>query len=103
MALLHVGYIVGGAWMLANEDWLGRETNTIPGYFREEAMLLVVFGFVFGFANLALPLFPKRAWAYVLHATNIAAAGLTCVLLPCALPLFLAWLKPEVREFFQFR
>jgi hypothetical protein len=103
LAALNLGLIALGMWAMQNDAYLARETQNAPGTFRMYGTTYVAFGIVFAIGNLALPLLPKRPWSYVLHMTNILAAGLTCILLPIAIPVFIGWLKPETRDFFDFR
>lgn len=103
LALANFGLIALGVYFLGSDAELSRKLNVPPGTFSQSAMLYVVAGTLFGIGNLILPFLPKRAWTYVLHMTNIIAAGLSCCLLPIAIPVFIGWLKPEIKAFFDFR
>ena len=103
LAILNFGLVGMGFWMMANEALMVREAQYPPGMAQLYGMTFVVCGVVFGIGNLVLPFLPKSPWIYILHMTNIIAAGLTCLCLPIAIPVFIAWLRPDVREFFSFR
>ncbi len=102
-AALNVGLIYLGVWLLGNDEWLVQNLQLPKGSMTEASLFYIVAGIVFGIGNLVLPFLPKRPWTWVLHFANIIAAGLTCILLPIALPVFLGWLKPGTKAMFDFR
>lgn len=103
LGLSNIGLLALGIYFLKSDSELSELLKVPPGTFSKSAMLYVVAGTIFGIGNFVLPFIPRRAWSYVLHMTNIIAAGLSCILLPIAIPVFIGWLKPDVREFFDFR
>jgi len=103
LAIANFGLIALGVYFLGADAKLSEDLKVPPGTFSQSAMLYVIAGTIFGIGNLILPFLPKQAWTYVLHMTNIIAAGLSCCLLPLAIPVFIAWLKPDIKAFFDFR
>lgn len=101
--MLNVGLFLMGMYFLPGDAEFVRQYDLPEGTFSQQALMWVVFGFVFAIGNLILPFLPKKPWSYVLHMTNIIAGGLTCVCLPVALPLFFAWLKQDIKDYFEFR
>lgn len=103
LALMNAGLIVGGVYLLQNGAEISRRFDAPPDTFNDAALACLASGPLFFVGNLVLPFLPKKPWTYVLHMTNIIAGGLTCVFLPLALPVFLGWMKPDVKEYFEFR
>ena len=103
LALLNIGILFVGIWFLANEADLAAQSGYSVELVRWEGNFFISCGAIFALGNLALPFLPRKPWIYVLHMTNIIAAGLTCCLLPLAIPVFLGWLKPEAKAMFDFR
>lgn len=103
LSALNVGLAYLGYSVYRDDRWLVELLNMPAGSFREEGMLYLVSGAFFAVGNVVIPFLPRRAWAWVLHLTNIVAAILTCVLAPLAIPVLIGWFKPEVREIFDFR
>ncbi|HRK20927.1 MAG TPA: hypothetical protein PLX06_03935 [Fimbriimonadaceae bacterium] len=103
LALMNAGLVFGGVYLLQNGAELARSFDAPEDTFDETAIACLVSGPLFFVGNLILPFLPKKPWAYVLHMTNIIAAGLTCVFLPLAIPVFMGWMKQDVKDYFQFR
>jgi hypothetical protein len=61
---------------------------------------LVALGLVFGVTAFTLPLAPDNKKTWVAHLVHILFGATSCVLTPLCLPLLVAWLKPEVKEWF---
>lgn len=64
-------------------------------------------GAIYGFAGLlglgfhAVALFlPRRPWAWIYGIVVIAIGMTSCCILPAAIPLLIAWLKPEMKARF---
>lgn len=103
MALYNFAIVWLGVLFAQNDAAWTKALEMPTGYFAQYSMMLMASGVIFGVGNLILPFLPKKPWMYVLHVVNIIAAGLTCILLPVAVPTFILFLKPEAREFFDFR
>jgi hypothetical protein len=103
MALMNVGLVFLGLWFLGNQQMLVQKTGYTTDLIVWDGDFFIICGLVFALANLILPLFPKKPWTYVFHLVNIISAGLTCVLLPVAVPVLIGWLKPEARALFHFK
>lgn len=103
LAATNVGLTYFGFWILANDAMISAKLEIPAGSFKDGAIFYIVSGIVFAIGNLALPLVPKRPWAWVLHLCNIIAAVLFCILIPIAVPVLIAWFKPEAKAMFDFR
>jgi hypothetical protein len=61
---------------------------------------LVATGVVFGLIAFTLPLAPDTKKTWSAHLVHILFGATSCVLAPLCIPLFFAWLRPEVRRWF---
>lgn len=64
------------------------------------AKIFISTGIVFGIGSVAVLRHPRNPQGYAMHVTNLALGACSCVLTPVALPLLLAFLKPENKEWF---
>jgi hypothetical protein len=51
-------------------------------------------------AYFAAPFLPRKPWAWIYHAIMIGICLTSCACWPVAIPLLLAWLKPEAKAMF---
>jgi len=77
------------AWLVASD----RGGGPVGG-------LLIGIGALFGAGVVASFFAPVRPWAWSLHATVICLGVPLIATAPFAVLIGLAWLKPEVKEFF---
>ena len=103
LAVSNVGLIFGGVLLISNERELSAKAQYPPGIISAYGVFFIFCGLVFAVGNLILPFLPKKPWMYIIHMMNIIAAGLFLCCLPLALPIFIYWLKPDIKEFFDFR
>ncbi len=71
-----------------------------PGLLMRLGWILAATAAFFGLANLAFLFLPRRPWAYGVHLSNIIGAVCLCCPAPLALPLLLAWMKPQIKAWF---
>ena len=103
VAAMNIGLVFLGLWFLSHQQELVEKTGYKTDLIEWDGNFFVICGLVFALANLLLPLLPKKPWTYMLHLVNIISGGLTCILLPVAVPVLIGWLKPEARELFHFK
>jgi hypothetical protein len=64
------------------------------------AKVFIATGLFFGVGSIAVLRHPKNPQGYAMHVTNLALGACSCILTPIALPLLLAFLKPQSKEWF---
>lgn len=90
-ALLYLAVGLVGVWSLVDPEMADDPV--------EDTAMAVVGLAVFPFFAAA-PFLPHRPWAWSYGATMIILGMLACCTLPAAIPLLVAWLKPETRAAF---
>lgn len=63
------------------------------------AMVVIGIGVALSLAFLAAPFLPRRPWVWGIHLALIGM-GMMSICVPVCIPLFIYWLKPEVRAWF---
>jgi hypothetical protein len=75
-------------------------TDILATSVRTVGWSLLAMGLVFGITAFSLPLAPDNRKTWTAHLVHILFGATSCVLAPLCVPLFFAWLKPEVKEYF---
>ena len=60
---------------------------------------IALFAGIWGIGFLASFLLPRRPWAWIYHLVLIGGGVLSCFL-PAAVPLLIAWIRPDVQWYF---
>jgi hypothetical protein len=86
-------------WMIVRKEALASEW--VPGsvWLLAGAMFLPT-AVAFGLLNLWLSRVQRRPGHWAMHLGNICLGVASCCLTPLCLPLLLAWLRPEVKQWF---
>jgi hypothetical protein len=97
-AVLNFGLVLFGVAMIAfSGQWA---SETVP----KDAMIAFGGGIIlncalFGVLNVWIPKYRgNTAWG--LHLVNLCFGIASCVLLPVALPVLVAWSRPEVKAYY---
>lgn len=88
-------------------DAISTDPATWPPHFEEDmkrfGLTYVCFGAIFLPFHVWLAFAPRKPWVYVCHCVNIVLAILSCIYIPCAIPVGVLFLDRRVREYFNFR
>ena len=112
MAVTNIALTIGLIWVIQNLDWLFTLLmNDVPADMPEYKMakdtltgtlfLACLSGAVFAALNAWLAHTRETAAMYYIHLCNLLVGLTTCVCIPFAVPLLIAWFKPEVKAHFQ--
>ena len=101
MAIVYLLCLAFGIFLATNADMLAAEDPSIDAVaIQIQGVLFTVLGGLLFFVFAAGPFVPrsKAGWIYGFVPICIGLTSLCC--LPASLPLLLAWLKPEVKNYF---
>lgn len=76
------------------------EYGQVKELLKEAIFMITASGFLFTALNLGLAFAPRKPGIWVVHVINLALAALSCVCLPVAIPLGIAWFRPDVQEWY---
>lgn len=111
VALTYLFLVFIGAWAYSDPKGLmmaiSSDPSTWPPYFERDisgiGIFYVVAGAIFTPFHVWLAFAPRKPWVYVCHCVNIGLAILSCIYIPCAIPVGVLFLDRRVREYFHFR
>lgn len=98
-ASLNFGLVLAGVAMIAfSGQWA---TETVP----KDAMIafgggLILNCVLFGILNVWIPKY-RGPSAWGLHLVNLCFGIASCVLAPIAVPVLVAWCRPEVKDYIE--
>ncbi len=100
MALLYLLCLIGGIFLFAYSEWLAADSDEQPFMYVIQGLVFAVIGGVLLLLYAAVPLLPRKKWAwyYGFLTIGIGMTSICCV--PFSLPLLLFWIKDETRQFF---
>lgn len=102
MAALYAGCLAVGIVLIWYREefsgWAGRgeDPRTLLVY----GVVLAAMGALLHSVYFAAFFLPRRPWAWVVHIVLIAIGLTSCCTMPAAIPLLVAWLKPETQAWF---
>ena len=74
-----------------------------------DEMELKIMGCVYGVVGLGLAVLflvgafvPRRPWGWIYSVILIGLGLTSCCLLPATIPLLIYWIKPEVKQYYNF-
>ena len=101
MATLYLGCVVAGALLILFRrqiaDWPPKDE---PGAILVYGLVFLVLGVVLLAVFAVGFVLPRKPWAWVAHLVLIAIGLTSCCTMPAAIPLLVAWLKPDLRAWF---
>jgi hypothetical protein len=98
-ALLNFVVAAGAVWLIVDRHRLASEYVPAEAWALAGWMFLPT-GIGFGLLNVWLFRVRRRGQEWAMHLGNIVLGVASCCLTPVCLPLMLAWLRPEVKEWF---
>lgn len=101
LTLTYVGIALLGILMATGGVFAATKTGTAkgaPGMIVQGVMFAVIGG-VFTIPGGLAIWAPRKKWTWFLHMFLLGKGVMTCCL-PMALPIFLSWMKPEVRKYY---
>lgn len=101
MAAIYLGCVVLGALLIHfREEIAGWPPKDEPWTILVYGLVLVAVGAPLLAAYAAGLFLPPRPWSWVAHLVLIAIGLTSCCTMPAAIPLLVAWLKPDLRAWF---
>lgn len=107
--LMHMAVVFGVWWVYQNTGPLFWQSGSpqdpemeaiTTDLFRKLGVFLLGSSLFFGICSLAILRFRGTKEAWVTHLINLALGGLTGVLLPLALPVFILMMSEDFKEWF---
>jgi hypothetical protein len=99
MALLYLACVVGGAVLVIFRDRLADAENP-AAFFLVYGSVLIASGAVFAGVYLAAFFLPRRPWTWIYHIVLIGIGLTSPCTMAAAVPLLIAWIRPETRAWF---
>ncbi len=101
MAAIYLACISGGVLLvLFREEIAGWPPKDEPFTILLYGVVLLAMGLVLLGLFVAGFFLPRRPWAWVAHLVLIAFGLTSCCTMPAAIPLLVAWLKPDLQAWF---
>lgn len=103
MAVMYVLVIGMGVFLMALPTFVPSSASSGPGQ-HESLVLGAVYAFVGAVAAIPYGLgtvIGRRPWVHTFGIVMIGLTMTSCLCIPLALPLLLAWLKPEVKAWYR--
>lgn len=96
-AMYFVLVLLGIAMVFMTDAWRAKGGNLPMGV---QGIILAVVGTPLGALSLVAGLAPRKKWGWTVNIVIQAIGTTGCLCLPMALPLFIRWMKPDVKAAF---
>ena len=100
MVLIHLGLFVLGVFMMVQPQLAGASAKLLDLENVVAGMVYMAWGLAFAVPWIVLLGAGRRGWAHTMGSVLVAFSMLSMCCLPAAIPLLIAWNKPDVRRYF---